>query len=95
MEVGVASLEGREPDITVIGDKAEPASAGSTAVLARPAAVCREELEPDELELRQQRRIVIYVQSKPRLAVAAIELLSPSNKQPGSIGQARYQEKRS
>jgi hypothetical protein len=67
----------------------------STAVLASPTANCLQELEPAELELRRQRRIVIYVQSKPRLAVAAIELLSPSNKEPGSIGQSRYLEKRS
>lgn len=48
----------------------------------------------DELELRKQRRIVIYVQARPRLAVTSIELLSPSNKDAGSIGQARYLEKR-
>ena len=48
----------------------------------------------DELESSKQRRIVIYVQSRPRLAVASIELLSPSNKTAGSVGQTRYLEKR-
>jgi hypothetical protein len=95
LELGEASLEGREPDITIVTGRADPVAAGSTALLAQPTANCQEELEPDELELRRQRRIVIYVQSKPRLAVAAIELLSLSDKEPGSIGQARYQEKRS
>jgi hypothetical protein len=95
LELGLTSLERREPDVTIVSGKETPVPASSTAVLARPAALCQQELEPDELELRRQRRIVIYVQSKPRLAVAAIELLSPSNKEAGSIGQARYQEKRS
>src|SRR5438067_6558901 len=35
--------------------------------------------DADELELRKQRRIVIYVQDRPRLAVTGIELLSPGN----------------
>jgi hypothetical protein len=48
----------------------------------------------DELELRKQRRIVIYVQDRPRLAVTGIELLSPGNKQPGAVAQERYLEKR-
>ncbi len=95
LEVGVTSLEGREPDITIATGKEAPLPASSTSVLARPTADCLQDLEPDELELRRQRRIVIYVQSKPRLAVAAIELLSPSNKEAGSTGHARYQEKRS
>ncbi len=94
LEVGVTSLEGRELDVTIVTGKEAPFPASSTAVLARPTADCHQELEPNELELRRQRRIVIYVQSKPRLAVAAIELLSPSNTEAGSIGQARYQEKR-
>jgi len=68
--------------------------AGSTATLARPSASRTEELDPHEIELRKQRRIVIYLRSTPRLAVASIELLSPSNKQRGSLGQKRYLEKR-
>src|SRR5439155_23236483 len=67
---------------------------GSTAALARPAASAAEELDADELELRRQRRIVIYVQDRPRLAVTGIELLSPGNKQPGAVAQERYLEKR-
>ncbi len=48
----------------------------------------------DELELRKQRRIVIYVQGLPRLAVTGIELLSPGNKQAETVAQERYLEKR-
>src|ERR1700694_5500813 len=58
----------------------------------RPKYVAR--MEEDELTLRKQRRIVIYVQDRPRLAVTGIELLSPGNKQPGAIAQERYLEKR-
>jgi hypothetical protein len=54
----------------------------------------KEELAADELELPKQRRIVIYVQEHPRLAVTGIELLSPGNKQPGALAQVRYLEKR-
>src|SRR5207249_2207119 len=67
---------------------------GSAATLARPAASTAEELGADELELRKQRRIVIFVQDRPRLAVTGIELLSPGNKQPGAVAQERYLEKR-
>src|SRR6202035_680969 len=59
-----------------------------------PAASAAEELDADELELRKQRRIVIYVQDRPRRAVTGIELLSPGNKQPGAVAQERYLEKR-
>src|SRR5262249_42623436 len=59
-----------------------------------PTASSLEDLDADELEIRKQRRLVIYVQAKPRLAVTSIELLCPSNKAPGSVGQARYLEKR-
>jgi hypothetical protein len=48
----------------------------------RPKHVARLE-QSNELELRKQRRIVIYVQDRPCLAVTGIELLSPGNKQPG------------
>jgi hypothetical protein len=89
------SLERKEPDLTVASRATEHPERASTAVLAAPTASCSEELEPDELELRKQRRIVIYVQARPRLAVTSIELLSPSNKAVGSIGHARYLEKRS
>jgi Protein of unknown function (DUF4058) len=64
----------------------------------RPRYIARlerhQELNEDELELRKQRRIVIYVQDRPRLAVTGIELLSPGNKQPGAVAQERYLEKR-
>jgi hypothetical protein len=95
LEPGVISLERKEPDITVAALAGAQTVHGSTAVLATPTASATEELDGDELELRKQRRIVIYVQARPRLAVTSIELLSPSNKASGSLGQARYLEKRS
>jgi hypothetical protein len=54
----------------------------------------RKDWDADELELRKQRRIVIYVQDRPRLAVTGIELLNPGNKLPGDVAQQRYLEKR-
>src|SRR5438270_11110811 len=76
-----------------------------TQMLAEMQALLQPQLRPkyvarlewhhaDELELRKQRRIVIYVQDRPRLAVTGIELLSLGNKQPGAVAQARYLEKR-
>src|SRR5438045_2362170 len=56
----------------------------------RPRYVAR--LQVDALELRKQRRIIIYVQDRPRLAVTGIELLSLGNKQPGAVAQKRYLE---
>jgi hypothetical protein len=67
---------------------------GSTAILARTSVSATQELDADELELRKQRRIVIYVQDRSRLAVTGIELLSPGNKQQGAVAQGRYLEKR-
>ncbi len=89
----VISLSGKEPDLTVAATS-PVAELGSTAVLPSPTATADEELDADELELRRQRRIVIYVRTQPRQAVASIELLSPSNKAAGTVGQARYLEKR-
>jgi hypothetical protein len=89
------SLERKEPDLTLIAGQTGEPSAGSTALLASPTLRVAEDLDADELELRKQRRIVIYVQAKPRMAVTGIELLSPSNKAAGTTGQARYLEKRS
>jgi hypothetical protein len=94
MGAGTISLERKEPDITIAAATDTPRP-GSTALLATPAASTAEELDADELELRKQRRIVIYVQARPRLAVTSIELLSPTNKEPGAVGQTRYLEKRS
>jgi hypothetical protein len=91
---GSVSLERKEPDLTIVSRSAGRKHQGSTAILAQPAASTVEELDPDELELRKQRRIVIYVQDRPRLAVTGIELLSPGNKQPGAVAQERYLEKR-
>ena len=90
---GAISLERKEPDVTIASRVARQ-HAGSLAVLARPSASTAEELDVDALELRKQRRIVIYVQDRPRLAVTGIELLSPGNKQPGAVAQQRYLEKR-
>jgi hypothetical protein len=94
LEVGVESLEGKDPDIVIAVGGPGRKPKGAAAVLARPSASKTEELDLEELELRRQRRIVIYVKSTPRVAVASIELLNPSNKQTGSVGQARYLEKR-
>jgi hypothetical protein len=92
--LGSVSLERKEPDVTAVSRAGNGRFRGSTATLARPTASLVEELEPDELELRKQRRIVIYVQDKPRRAVTGIELLSPWNKQPGVLARDRYLEKR-
>jgi hypothetical protein len=91
---GAVSLERKEPDVTIVSHAAGRKHTGGTAVLAQPAASASEELDADELDLRKQRRIVIYVQDRPRLAVTGIELLSPGNKQPGAVAQERYLEKR-
>jgi len=91
---GAVSLERKEPDVTSVSRSVGRKHTGSAAMLAQPAASTPEELDADELELRKQRRIVIYVQSRPRLAVTGIELLSPGNKQAGAVAQERYLEKR-
>lgn len=57
----------------------------------RPTYVARLERHLSE---GKQRRIVIYVQDRPRRAVTGIELLSPGNKQPGAVARERYLEKR-
>jgi hypothetical protein len=88
------SLHRKEPDVTIVSRSAGRAHTGSTALLAQPTASAAEELDVDELELRKQRRIVIYVQDRPRLAVTGIELLSPGNKQSGAVARERYLEKR-
>src|SRR5579864_2371241 len=59
---GAVTLERKEPDVTVVSRSPGRKHAGSTAALAQPAASATEELDADELELRRQRRIVIYVQ---------------------------------
>jgi hypothetical protein len=91
---GTVSLEYKEPDVTIITRTSSRKQVGSTVTLASPSVSAEEELDADELELRKQRRIVIYVQDRPRRAVTAIELLSPGNKQPGAVARERYLEKR-
>ncbi len=86
MASGFISLAGKEPDLTVAAAAPAP-DFGSTALLPAPTVSGTQELDPDELELRRQRRIVIYVRTQPRQAVASIELLSPSNKAAATIGQ--------
>jgi hypothetical protein len=95
LEVGVQSLERKEPDIAIVRGSRSGRPMRATALLSPPTASEFEELAEEELALRKQRRITIYVQSRPRLAVTSIELLSPSNKESGTVGQARYLEKRS
>ena len=91
----VSTLDRKEPDVAIIEGRARNKVNPSNQAVTQPTAVALQELEPDELELRRQRRIVIYVDDIPRKAVTSIELLSPSNKERGSVGQARYLEKRS
>jgi hypothetical protein len=93
MEEAQLALDRKKPDLTVTAG-AETAEAGSSATLAKPTVSASEDLDEDELELRRQRRIVIYMHAQPRVAVTTIELLSPSNKEAGTVGQARYLEKR-
>jgi len=86
------------PDVAVIesnlngADRKYPSSA--KLATAAPTAVLTETLDPDELELMRQRRIVVYVDRKPRQVVTVIELISPSNKQAGSTSQRLFLEKR-
>ena len=75
----VARLERKEPDISIVQRSSGQRHTESTATLAKPAASALEELDADELEIRKQRRIVIYVQDRPRLDVTGIELLRPGN----------------
>ncbi len=91
---GLISLARKAPDLTITASLPAPGERESTTVLAIPVASLTEELGEDELQLRWQRRIVIYVQATQRLTVTTIELLSPSNKDAGTVGQARYLEKR-
>src|SRR5437660_1512454 len=63
MAEGGISLDRKEPDITVAADLPPQPAPASTAVLATPTVSAREELDPDEMELRKQRRIVIYIQA--------------------------------
>ena len=81
---GTISLERKEPDVTIVNRSASGEHTGSTAVLARPAASAAEELDADELELRRQRRIVIYVQDRPRLAVTGIDAVAAELKAKGA-----------
>lgn len=90
----MVSLESKQPDLTITAASGSPEEASSTRVLATPSRQRAEDLDEEELQLRKQRRIVIYLLAKQRLAVTTIELLSPSNKEHGSTGQARYLEKR-
>lgn len=48
------------------------------------------ECTTDEMEMRKQRRIVIYEKTQPRSPVASIDFLLPCNKQVGSATQLRY-----
>ncbi len=92
MEVG--SLARKEPDVTLLEAGGDGPLPESRAEVSSPTCVGVQELEEDEQQLRKQRRIVIYVDDTPRQAVTTIELLSPTNKEPGSIGLDRYMEKR-
>src|ERR1700683_1616500 len=62
---GAISLERKEPDITIVSQRRGVKHGGSTAALAAPSGSMIEELDADEIDLRKQRRIVIYVRSVP------------------------------
>lgn len=97
------SLARKEPDLTIASlarddlgeDSTARTEAGPLSTALPPTVSMIEELDPDEQQLRKQRRIVIYVNARPRLAVASIELLSPSNKAAGAVTRTQYLEKRS
>lgn len=90
----VESMDRKEPDVAIVEGRPGDHAVTPTAVLPEPTVREYEELDPEELEMRKQRRIVIYVNARPRLAVTSIELLSPSNKQAGALARERYLEKR-
>lgn len=90
----LTTLDRKEPDVTLIERHEQGEVKPASELYSPPSSVCVEELDDDELELRKQRRIVIYVNEHPRVAVTTIELLSPSNKQSGSVNRERYLEKR-
>src|SRR5271154_2392148 len=58
---GAVSLERKEPDVTIVTRSSGQKHTPATATLAQPFASALEELDEDELALRRQRRIVIYV----------------------------------
>lgn len=91
----VESLHRKEPDVTIVEGVPTATAVTAETAVATPTTATLEEIDPEELELRKQRRIVIYVNERPRQAVTGIELLSPSNKQPGAVARERYLEKRS
>src|SRR5437764_2923441 len=66
------TLHREETAINVAAVLEGAAPEGSTAALASPSVSLTQELDEDELQLRRQRRIVIYVQTRPRQAVASI-----------------------
>ncbi len=94
-EMGIGSLSRKERDVTVIEYAGSGEGLPAIANVATPTVTSLEELDEDELELRKQRRIVIYVNDVRGMAVTTIELLSPTNKETGAVGQQRYLEKRS
>ena len=95
----MVSLTGKEPDLTIAtvqpADTETPAPTAASVARLMPTVSVTEELDPDEQQLRKQRRIVIYVNVRPRLAVTSIELLSPSNKAASATTRTQYLNKRS
>jgi hypothetical protein len=94
-ELEVETLNRKEPDVTIVEELPDREAIHPTVLVAEPTLATVEELQAEEIDLRKQRRIVIYVNERPRLAVTSIELLSPSNKHPGAVARERYLEKRS
>lgn len=93
-EMGIGSLHRKEPDLSVIEYPTTGESVPAVLEVATPTAIAMEELDSELLEMRKQRRIVIYIDDHPRRSVTSIELLSPTNKDPETMGEQRYLEKR-
>jgi len=91
----IETMDRKEPDVAIVKGESGRSPSPPRLIVKEAAAVAIEELTAEELELRKQRRIVIYVNQRPRLAVTGIELLSPSNKKQGTLTRERYLEKRS
>jgi hypothetical protein len=87
---GELRLHRVRPDVTVVNTPAWERSAAPAAAIAHVAS---EELEYPDIEPRTQRRLKV-IEPRTGQVVTAIEVLSPTNKQPGEDGLDAYLEKR-
>ncbi|OWK36568.1 DUF4058 family protein [Fimbriiglobus ruber] len=84
-----------EPDVDVLLPANQPASAGAGLVVAADARTDLLEIvgPPLPSEEREERYIEIYASPGGDRLVTSVELLSPSNKTPGSGGRDLYRAK--